>query len=262
MPGSDARLARSPTTRLQEPRMISTAAIRAPLCALLFAVAGQAAASTTLTYTSPAGEPLGQGVGTRTLRGSDEEYAFAQYDLLMVELRQGSESFSIQLPAPAGQSLREGNFLNAEHAAHATGISPGLEILSHGGICDKVWGSFKIRQLELDGYGGINKLEATFVHRCGSATAPALTGTLTVNTGPKYFSYSKDAGYPFHTSAPARTYFGDTSTMHLAGGLSAFTYGVSGLRDNWYFAFSPPTGKKFAKGTYALRNAADATAAG
>ncbi len=229
------------------------ARFRAALLALSLALSGAAAAGTSLTYTSPAGEPLGEGVGTRTLSAPDEvRVTGSQPDHIMVELRQGDESFSIQFRAPLGQFLRRGSFTLAEHAAHATGRSPGLEILSHGGVCDVVWGSFKIRQLDRDEFGQVSRLDATFVHRCGSATAPALTGTLYVETGPRYFSYSHDAGFPLAPTVASRSYYGETSDTYLGGGQSAFTYSVTGQRDMWYLAFSPPYNQKFAKGTYDL----------
>jgi hypothetical protein len=225
---------------------------RAIACLALFIAASAAHAATKVTVTSPAGETLLGGVGTRTY---NTVVADLQPGHVIINASEAGQFLFIELRAPVDQTLEDGSYLNAEMIDQVTGTAPGMRVIAPSGGCADAWGSFKIRQFDA------NRLEATFVYRCGSATAPALTGTILVDAGPRYFSYSRDAGFPLGTVA-ARTYYGDNGATSLSGYQSGFQVGVSGQRDEWIFMFTPPVGKVFAKGIYPLDHSPDATRAG
>jgi len=243
---------------------------RALATLVLLATAGAAHASS-FAYTSTAGEPLGNGVGTRTLASPNATFtaAYASDTRIVIDVDQDGEHWNIQFGAPYHQvdtfvPLHRGSYANAEHAALATPLAPGLEINGPYGNCLDAYGSFKIRQVEFDEYRQVTRLEATFSHRCGSTTAPVLSGTLYFEARPRSYSYTRVAGNPMGAFGPtAKSYFGDTSDISAGGFTDLLTWQVSGQRDDWQFIATAPTGQRFTKGkTYVLGVDANATTAG
>ncbi len=242
---------------------IGQAGRRALACLALFIAAAAAQAATKVTLTSPVGEPLLGGIGTKVYTAPTATIATQAYpDAVRILVDQGTDHFDIEMKMPAGvYGVEEGNFLLAEHARMRTGTAPGIEVRTHNGECHDVWGSFKIRQFAETGTypdNQVRKLEATFVYRCGASNAPALTGTILIDAGPRYFSYSRDAGMTMGT-ASAKTYYGDNSDTSFEGQGNHMTIGVSGQRDEWLFYFKPPMGQTFAKGIYAIADGPDET---
>jgi hypothetical protein len=243
---------------------------RRALAALALIAAGGAAHASSFAYTSTAGEPIGGGVGTRTLASPNATFVagYASLTHVMIDVDQDGEHWNIQFQAPNYEAdtfvpLYRGSYANAEHAALATPRAPGLEINGPYGNCLDAYGSFNIRQIEFDDYRQVTKLEATFTHRCGSTTAPVLSGTLYFEAKPRSYSYTRVAGNPMGANGPtAKSYYGDTSDISAGGVTSLLEWRASGQRDDWHFIATPPTGQQFTKGrTYALGTVADATTA-
>ena len=232
---------------------------RAFACLVLFATAGAAGAATKVTVNSPSGETLLGGVGARTYNSVVAELA---PDAVRIHAGGSAGEFLfIELRAPEGQPLLEGSYASAEMIDQVTGLSPGMRVIANSGGCSDAWGSFNIRQLAPSAVdpGMAGKLEATFVYRCGSATTPALTGTVLVDAGPRSFSYSRDAGFPMGAK-PSMSYFGDTGDTDLVlAHQKAFEVLASGQRYEWLFGFEAPSGRIFAKGIYPLSHTADET---
>jgi len=244
---------------------IGQAGRRAFACLALIIAAGAAQAATKVTVTSAAGEPLGGGVGTKVYTAPtatiDWSGQGARFD---VEVSQGTDYYHITLEAPAGQLLVQGTYSNAERGDTRKGLAPGITVASHNGSCTDVWGSFVIRQVAPLGFSlgePITNLEATFNFRCGASSAPALTGTILIDAGPRYFSYSRDAGFPVGTAA-SKSYYGHNSLTSAVGRSDELMMFAQGQRDRWSFYLTAPLGGTFAKGIYALANAADAGHAG
>jgi hypothetical protein len=241
---------------------IRQAGRRAIACFALLIAAGAAQAATKVTITSPAGEPLGGGVGTKAYTTPTATIDWnGQGSRFDVEVSQGTDYYHITLEARPGQLLVPGTYNNAERGDTRKGLAPGITVESHNGSCPAVWGSFVVRQLAPLGFSlgePITNLEATFTFRCNSSTAPALTGTILVEAGPRYFSYSRDAGNPLGTVA-AKTYYGNNSLTFAYGRADELSLLALGQRDRWSIYMKPPLGRTFAKGIYALANVEDAT---
>ena len=241
---------------------IGQAGRRAFACLALFIAAGAAHAATKVTITSPAGELLGGGVGTRTYTAPAATIDLRSMpDQLDVTIEQGGvELYRIWLKAPAGQMLLPGTYSAAEMLGDETGLAPSMRIHSQWGGCGDAWGSFVIRQQRplLDYGADIEQLEATFSFRCNDPAAPALTGTILIDAEPRYFSYSRDAGFPLG-SATSKSYYGNNSEAFMMGSSGDWYGYVSGQRDKWQFFVAPPVGKTLAKGIYPLALSADAT---
>ncbi len=246
---------------------IHSTGLRALACLALLLGAGAAHASS-FAYNSAAGEPLGGGGGLRTLASPTATFeANGNRSHIMLDIDVAGEHWNIQFRAPNKNGLqtelRRGSYTAAEHAAFATSHAPGLEILGPQGQCLDVYGSFKIRQLDFDFYTGtVDKLEATFTHRCGGATAPLLTGTIYFEARPRSYAYSRGPGSMLGTGT-SKSYVGDTSYIGAGGYTSSVDWHVSGQRDDWRFIATAPTDTQFVKGkTYALQAVEDATHAG
>jgi hypothetical protein len=228
--------------------------------AALLLLAGHATASS-LVVNSAAGEPIGEGTNRTWASPTAVFSASGTTESVTVLVTRDGESFSLEFAAPHGKVLEPGSYYSAERADVRTGKAPGLDVLSGVASCPDVWGSFTIRQVAFDEFGVPTQLEATFSQRCGSNTAPLLSGTLAFNTPPWYFSYNSTAGDPVGNGI-VRTLYPSTSDIALHGTANGLSYGASGLRDNVYLAISPPTGKTLAPGIYPIARAPGTTAAG
>jgi hypothetical protein len=237
---------------------------RAFACLAMLMLAGSAGAATKVTITSPAGEILGGGVGTKTYTAPTATIDLRSTpDQVDVTIEQGGiELYRIWLKAPAGQTLMPGTYSAAEMLGDATGLAPSMRIHSQWGSCGDAWGSFVIRQQGPLLFGGpTEQLEATFSFRCDDPAAPALTGKIFIDAEPRYFGYSRDAGFPLGT-ATAKNYFGNNSETFLMGSSGDWYGYVSGQHDKWNFFVTAPDGKTLAKGIYPLAQNADPTHAG
>ncbi len=220
--------------------------------AMMAVAPGKADASTGVTsyrYTSEPGDYIGAGSkGFYTAADSKiSMQGTAAY--LTVAIDSGDDRWNVELAAPKGEMLHPGKYYNAERAAFRTGRAPGLDVYGNGRGCKRVWGSFSIRQIATDSTGKVTMLEATFVQHCGSATAPALKGTVKFNARPLYFGFTSDPG-DYLGGGASKTYYGDTSTVSLSGDDNGLRYGVSGRRDEWDVDIQAPTGGRLQPGTY------------
>jgi hypothetical protein len=100
---------------------------RRALAALALIAAGGAAHASSFAYTSTVGEPIGGGVGTRTLASPNATFVagYASLTHVMIDVDQDGEHWNIQFQAPNYDAdtfvpLYRGSYANAEHAALAT----------------------------------------------------------------------------------------------------------------------------------------------
>lgn len=235
---------------------IPRSAIRATLaaCLLLGAHAAGAVSSLKLvraadgsvrTYTAPTATFLASGnAETLTLRVTTD-----------------SEWHYLTVAAPRGQALTRGTYTSAERASFRTGRAPGLDISGNGSGCNRVWGSFVIRQIAFAPSGEVSLLDATLNQNCESATAPRLTATVLFNAEPWSYSYSSGAG-DYIGGGVNKSFLGNTSDFFITGTPTYLTYAVSGNREDWMVRLQPPTGQTLAVGTYPTQRFASAGIAG
>jgi hypothetical protein len=212
------------------------------------AATGVPKAVTSYTYTSTAGDYIGQGLtgsytppgASITLRGSAAS--------VRVLVQSGTVRWEADLAAPQGDVLKPGVYRDAERAGFATGRAPGLDVFGDGRGCNEVYGQFTVNQIATDDSGAVTLLDASFTQHCESASAPPLKGTVKFNAFPLSYHFASDAGDWIGQGA-TRTYTNSTSVFGLTGAPNGFTYTVSGLRDWWNVRFSDTTGAPLVVGT-------------
>lgn len=227
------------------------------------AATGTPVAVTKFSYTSEAGDYIGQGgtaaytPATATITaGGDAEY---------VRFRVTTDTtwWDVDLAAPAGEKLHPGIYRDAERAAFRTGRSPGLDVSGDGRSCNEIYGQFSVNQIETDASGAITVLDASFTQRCERADAPALKGVVKYRAYPLSYAYTSDVG-DYVGGGLSQTFTGATSTFSMQGyGNGGVSYIASGKREYWSALLTPPTGEQFEAGrTYQAQRSNGAGIAG
>lgn len=220
-----------------------TTALAAPAAA----ASGTPTAVTRYTYTSQAGDYIGQGV-TATYKPSTATItAGGSADYVRFHVSTGDEWWDVDLAAPQGEKLHPGVYRDAERASFRTGRSPGLDVSGDGRGCNEVYGQFSVNQIETDTSGAITVLDATYTQHCESATAPALKGVVKYRAHPLSYAYTSDPG-DYIGQGTSKTHTGSTSTFSLGARGNGIQYGVSGKREYWTALLTPPTGEQFQAG--------------
>ncbi|MEU4200378.1 hypothetical protein AB0B79_07100 [Streptomyces sp. NPDC039022] len=220
------------------------------------AAAAEPTPVTSYTYTSVAGDYIGQGrAGTYreptakiTLTGNAGE--------VRVRVEGAEDLWDIDIAAPKGEQLRPGVYRDAERAAFRTGRSPGLDVGGNGRGCNEVYGQFTVDQIATDASGAVTLLDASYTQKCESAAAQPLKGTVKYRALPLSYTYKSDVG-DWVGQGKSVTHTGATSTFRLSdsygGGVS---FGVEGKREYWTAEFRPPTGERLTAGrTYQVTGA-------
>ncbi|MFE9680787.1 hypothetical protein [Streptomyces sp. NPDC006285] len=226
------------------------------------AASGTPVAVTKYSYTSQAGDYIGQGAtatytpstATVTVDGNAADVRF--------RVMTADEWWDVELAAPIGEQLTPGVYRDAERAPFRTGRSPGLDVSGEGRGCNEVYGQFTVNQIETDASGAVTVLDATYTQRCESATAPTLKGVVKYRAYPLSYAYTSDAG-DFIGQGAAQTHQGATSTFSIRPYGDGVEYGVSGKRESWSALLTPPAGEQFAAGrTYRAERSQGASVAG
>jgi hypothetical protein len=142
-----------------------------------------AATVTSLSFTSAAGDYIGQGLtesfdsSTATITTGGYALVGATAGSLWVNVSTATENWEVFLSPPAGQQLQPGTYQNALRAPF-NGSSPGLSVSGDGRGCNNDYGSFAISQLGFASNGALTLLDADFTQHCESAGAPPLQGTV------------------------------------------------------------------------------------
>lgn len=219
-------------------------------------------AASIFSYSSNAGDYIGQGKsGVLTDANATFRMSGTKNRVSLVVTGNSNEYWYIDISAPLYGVLAPGVYQGAERASFKTGRSPGLDVSSTGRGCNEVWGKVTVRQISFDAAGNVDKLEATFLQRCGSSKAPALAGVLSYNAPPLSLKLTSGAD-DYVGGGVGKMYYNDTSIFILSGNSSRFYYSASGLRDDWSASIAAPAGKKLAVGRYSTRRFADSTNAG
>ncbi len=185
-----------------------------------------------------------------------------------IEVADPGTSWYLRFEAPIGETLAPGRYANAGcRAPLRMGRAPGLEVTDNNPACsvglgtDTLWGSFVIRQIAYDSAGKVASLEAKFVQRKGSPTAPALAGLLRYMARPMSLVLNSDPGFVW--GAIAQENHGDTSLFTLEGTKAdGLEYIASVRKDIWRVLIVPPTGQQLNVGSYSTRAGADPRRAG
>ena len=84
-----------------------------------------------------------------------------------ISVLSGSDRWNLEVHAPLNSTdfIRIGKYDRAERAGFAQTV-PGLDLSGAGRGCNKVSGSFDVREMKLSGTGTVEKLAIDFVHKC------------------------------------------------------------------------------------------------
>lgn len=134
-------------------------------------VEGGGATTTWYTFTSVGGEYIGQGAtasygpaeGSFTLSGGTSSATFG--------VSAGSESWTVQLTAPAGQSLAPGGY----------GFASGLVNVFGDGRGQTSYGNFTVNSVGFNATGALDELDATFIASSSSTGQEPLVGVVKYN---------------------------------------------------------------------------------
>lgn len=220
-----------------------------------------AAAQTVFAYSSAPGDYIGQGQ-TRSFTPANADFCAGttEYDPQQVSFSVNSptESWNISLAVPRGQVIAPGRHLDAERTSFRTGRSAGIDVSGDGRGCNQTWGSVNIRQALWASDGRLIGLEADFIQRCESSTAPPLAGVIRW----KAPQLSLKLGGALLGQEVPDTFHGDTSIFDLFGDTTELVYYGSGQRQQWWMWFRPPHGKRLQVGQYVTNSEPTATRAG
>ncbi|WP_030024818.1 hypothetical protein [Streptomyces monomycini] len=211
---------------------------------------------TSYTYTSVAGDYIGQG-HAGTYREPNAKITVAgDAGYARVRVSTAEEWWDIDLAAPKGEKLRPGVYRDAERAAFRTGRSPGLDVGGNGRGCNEVYGRFTVHQIATDEAGAITLLDASYTQNCESATAQPLKGTVKYRALPLSYAYKSDAG-DWVGQGKSVTHTGATSTFRLSNSYGGgVEFGVEGKREYWTAVLRPPLGERLTAGrTYQVTGA-------
>jgi len=226
------------------------------------AATGAPAAVTKYSFTSQAGDYIGQGGSAAYTPSTATVSVGGDAGYVRFRVSTADEWWDVDLAAPSGEQLRPGIYSNAERAAFRTGRSPGLDVSGDGRGCNEVYGQFSVNQIETDASGAITVLDATYTQHCESADAPALKGVLKYRAYPLSYAYTSDPG-DYIGQGATQTHQGATSTFSLRPYGDGVQYGVSGKREYWTALLTPPDGEQFTAGhTYQAQRSHGAGVAG
>ncbi|MFI2237421.1 hypothetical protein [Streptomyces chrestomyceticus] len=218
---------------------------------------------TSYTYTSVAGDYIGQGHAGTYREPAAKLTLSGDAGQVRLRVSTADEWWDVEIAAPKGEQLRPGVYRDAERAAFRTGRSPGLDVGGNGRGCNEVYGQFSVDQIATDASGAVTLFDASYTQKCESATAQPLKGTVKYRALPLSYTYKSDAG-DWVGQGKSVTHTGATSTFRLSdsygGGVS---FGVEGKREYWTAEFRPPTGERLTAGrTYQVTGAEGGTTLG
>lgn len=174
--------------------------------------------------------------------------------------------YYLHFEAPEGQKLAPGAYPGAGcRKPQRHGRAPGLEVTNNNPACgpdeDTQFGSFTIRQVGYGAGGEVESLEAVFIQRLGSPTAPALGGLVRIDARPLAFHLQSGARSAW--GRREQHHHGNSSLFSMEGSTaSGMAYEVSGLKHKWQVLITPPAGRLLATGRYATKAVADVRHAG
>lgn len=239
--------------RTRRPGVVSTvgAAIAGAVLVTLTPAVAMAApqAETSFSFRSEAGDYVGDG---RRRSFTTPSWTFAAGGTnqgVSVQIMSGNEWWYAEFFAPRGETLRPGTYRDVEGGLH-TGRAAGMEVHGDGRGCSDVYGQFTIEQIEFDPSGAISVFDAHFVQRCGSATAPRLTGKVRYQAFPLSYKFTSDPG-DYIGGGVTKSYTNSTTVFKLIGNTSTgVRLTIDGRRDHWHIELAAPPGEQLKVGTY------------
>lgn len=130
--------------------------------------------STFLRYTSTPGDWIGLGGSAHYTLGDGTWSASLSDDRQMIEVRfdaGGATWWTLNLAAPAGDSLAVGSYENAARWPFQGTAQPGLDFSGSGRGCNELSGRFVIHDLAIDHAGELHRLHVSFRQHCESGTS-------------------------------------------------------------------------------------------
>jgi len=221
------------------------------LACLLLLAASPVFAQTVVSFSSPAGEYVGQGQ-TRSFTPTNSEMGFSTTGrAIHIRIKGNDDSYwNFDMVAPVGEMLVPREYFGAQRAYMQTGRAPALDFSGGGHGCNKISGSFAIRQIKFDSLGNLSRLEATATQYCDKNPYPLAVNVL-YRASPYMFGMDSAVGH-WVGQGIKKNYYNDWSLMWLtATERNMITYSVSGLNDDWTVQIATPLGQsRFVKGTF------------
>jgi putative cell wall-binding protein len=139
--------------------------------------------NTWLRFDSDSGDWIGKGL-YRTWHPTDGAFSVTgSAGEVSVAFDGGQTWWDLQFAAPAGQTLKVGNYEGATRAPFREGSAPGIDVGGTGAGCNTIKGRFEVLDLELAPDGQVERFSADFEQHCEGGTA-ALRGSIRYDEAP------------------------------------------------------------------------------
>lgn len=139
--------------------------------------------SSTLSYDSPTGDYIGG--GQKRVFTTQDGSLTANYDAsnpAYIEVNyNGEQWWTLQLAAPAGDSLAVGVYLDATRYPFQSPTRPGIDFSGDGRGCNQISGMFEILELVISEEGEVENFAVDFEQSC-EQTMPILKGQARINS--------------------------------------------------------------------------------
>lgn len=220
-----------------------------------------AALTTSFSYVSAPGDPVGRGTSGTFTPPSATITVSGNYAHVSAQIRTTTDWWLIDIAAPHGRIFASGaTFVGASRYPFNQPTEPGLSVGSTGTGCNQDFGSFTVNQIGADFSGEVNTLDLDFTQTCDSTTAPPLMGHLQYQVGlvepppparlPSSFSYVSQAGDPVGTGSTAILSAAAGASFSSSGTLDGVTVTISTQTARWSISIAAPAGRQLAVGSY------------
>jgi hypothetical protein len=132
----------------------------------------------TLAFVSEPGDYVGQG-RDRLFQGPHVKLR-GSAQLIRVTVKEGQESFALEIAPPAETPLRVGEYAYAQRSGAGAKNYPGIDVSGDGRGCNTDYGRFVIEDVAFNPHGKMTRLSALFEQHCENEGAPALFGEVRV----------------------------------------------------------------------------------
>lgn len=188
-------LAATSSSRERRSAPLWTAAVAALLVLMLAAPAAGAGPPASVTVFSEPGDFVGGGTQRVYHSGKDTITAKGTPESLRVLVNPAAfiDSWLMDFAPPPGGVLTPGIYPRAQATPFPDPGFAGVGVSGGGGGCNKVDGSFELREYERDAQGAVTKLWLLYEHRCEGDGLPSLFGEIRIGSpeervGPAAFS--------------------------------------------------------------------------
>ena len=148
------------------------------LSPMVAATRAKAAAPTTNNYATIVGEPEAHILGgmDRLFNEPEAISITGEKSFVHVKAEADGKYFSLEVAAPSGKELEDGEYAEAERVPFQSKGSPGISVSAEGTGCSQEFGRFVIKDIHFGVLGNVERFSAFYEQHCEERGSPALFG--------------------------------------------------------------------------------------